>query len=130
MNQKLNLDNAVFGFVIYQNPNTQIKYLLFRGIGFVKNNKYERIEKYDYLTSSYGYKKLRNYYDMFEKFGDKPCVVLDVDNNLISDIYFKNQNEIAEIFEIKVSRLSKKPFCEKEVANTKKLRWYIVHLFS
>lgn len=117
----MDLDNAVYGFVIYNNPNAKnsTTYLLFRGIGVINDGKFKRIKKYDYLTSSYGFKKLRTYYDMVLKFGAKPCILLDVENNVVSPKQYLSQDEIASKHQIKVSRLSSKPFSEKDTTNKK-----------
>lgn len=110
------MENAVFGFVIYNSNNkTNTNYLLFRGIGHVENKKFVRIKEYDYLTTYYGYKKLRNYYDMKDKFGERPCVVLNTDNEVISDKTYLSQKEIAEFYHIKVSKLSSKPFSNNDI---------------
>lgn len=109
-------NDAVYGFVTYCNPNSRnkTKYLLFRGIGIVEDGVYKRIKKYDYLTSENGFTKLRNYYDMVDKFGNKPCVILDTDNNVISDVVYNSQDEIAKKYGIKISKLSSVSFSEKD----------------
>lgn len=118
----MNLDNTVYGFVVYNNPNAKNPntYLLFRGIGVVDDGKFKRIKKYDYLTSVYGFKKLRNYYDMVLKFGTRPCVLLDIENNVVSSKQYLSQDEIVSEYQLKVSRLSNKPFSEKDITSKKK----------
>lgn len=113
------LNDAVYAFFIYTNPNTHVKYLLFKGVGLIENNKINILHKYDYLHTQYNFQKLRNYYDMVNKFGEKPCRLVDNDLNIVSDKEYENQNEIAKEFNIKISRLSKRAFNEKDVVSSK-----------
>lgn len=118
---KENLENICYAFCVYTNPNTQTQYLLFKGAGFVEGNKINILHKYDYLTTAYGYKKMRNYNDMVLKFGEKPCFLVDIDCNIVSDKKYQNQDKIATEFKIKLSRLAKKAFSEKDVVGTKRI---------
>lgn len=111
------MDNYKYAFHIYENPYTHNKYILFRGIGVVENNIFKRNEKYDFLTTANGYEKLRNYYDMVNKFGEKPCVIVAEDGSLVSDTEYSNQKEIETTFDINVSTLYKRAFKERDVVS-------------
>lgn len=110
--------NGCYAFYIYEkenvkdNPNVQSKYLLFKGIGNIVDDKVILNHKHDYLTTQYGFNKLRNYFDMKLLFGEYPCVVVDENMKIIDEYKYNSQDEIAEKYKIKVSRLQRKAFDE------------------
>jgi len=115
-------ENSVFLFNIYENSRTNTKYLLFKGVGNIANNgKIEILHKYDFMTSDYGYKRLRNYYDMLEKFGPHKCIIITSDGTRFDNISYSSQDEIAEKFDIKLSKLQKRAFSEKDIVGSKRI---------
>ncbi|MGN0006375.1 MAG: hypothetical protein ACI37Z_10490 [Candidatus Gastranaerophilaceae bacterium] len=111
------MDNLKYAFYIYENSYTHNKYILFRGVGTVENNIFTRIEKYDFLTTANGYQKLRNYYDMVKKFGEKPCIIIAEDGSVIFEKEYSNQKEIEEDFSVNVSTLYKRAFKERDIVS-------------
>ena len=112
--------NGCYAFYIYEkenvkdNPNIQSKYLLFKGIGNIVDGRVILNHKHDYLTTQYGFNKLRNYFDMKSLFGEYPCVIVDDNMKIIDEHQYNSQDEIAEKYKIKVSRLQRKAFDEND----------------
>lgn len=111
----------MFAFYVYVNPLSKTSFLLFKGIGNIVDKHIEIIHKYDYLTTKKNFKKLRNYYDMVEKFGKRACYIVDEDFNIIDEKWYNSQEEIVERYNIKVSRLHKRAFKESDIVGSKKV---------
>lgn len=113
--------DSVYCFLIYEHPKSGVRTLLFEGVANIRDNMPVFIHRYDYLTTSRGFKRLRNYYDMVEKFGELPCRIVDLDGAFVSDVVYEDQKEIQKTFELKSSRSFNRAFAEKDIIGSAKI---------
>lgn len=110
----------IYAFYIYHNERMSKDYLLFKGIGVLKDNKVEIFHEHDYMITQYNFLRLNNYYDMVEKFGDLQCVIVNEKYNVI-DSFFDNQKEIEKKYNISVSPLYSRAYKANDTIKLNKL---------
>lgn len=98
-------------FTIFDNPVNGKKFLIFRGVGTIDKTKNTAIlnDERFWGKNASGFLYAKNYCDMFEIYKQMPCCLINKDNKLVSFTEYSSQDEIAEKFNIFVSRLARKP---------------------